>query len=117
MDVVVEIYRLTEVFPQRERYGLTSQLRSSSVSVPANIAEGRGRLTDGEWCQFLGHARGSLLELETEIFLAERLRMLGASEAEELLTETSKIGAGITHMIDYVRRRKLRKLQQIKKGQ
>lgn len=43
--------------------------------------------------------------------------MLGASEAEELLTETSKIGAGITHMIDYVRRRKLRKLQQIKKGQ
>ena len=63
----VEIYRTTDRFPKREIYGITSQLRRASVSVASNIAEGQGRLTAGEFKQFLGHARGSLLEAETPV--------------------------------------------------
>ena len=62
-SLAVEVYRQTEGFPKSEIYGLTSQLRRAGVSVASNIAEGQGRLTPGEFCQFLGHARGSLLEL------------------------------------------------------
>ena len=57
-----DLYRATESFPETEIYGLTSQLRGAAVSVPSNIAEGQGRLTSGEFCHFLGWARGSLPE-------------------------------------------------------
>ncbi|HET7748647.1 MAG TPA: four helix bundle protein [Terriglobales bacterium] len=73
MDLAADIYRITKTFPQNELYGITSQLRRASVSVPANIAEGQGRQTTGEFRQFLGHARGSLLETETHTLLAMRL--------------------------------------------
>ncbi|MGZ4818798.1 MAG: four helix bundle protein [Terriglobales bacterium] len=65
-----DVYRETANFPRTEIYGLTSQIRRSAVSIPANIAEGQGRLTRGEFKQFLGHARGSLLELETHLAIA-----------------------------------------------
>jgi len=64
------VYELTDKFPDHERYGLTSQIRRASTSVPLNLAEGSGRLTNGEWQQFLGYARGSLLELESALILA-----------------------------------------------
>jgi len=76
MDLVEEIYKITRGFPKNELYGLTSQLRRAAVSVPSNIAEGQGRLTPGEFKQFLGHAHGSLFETETQILLAGRLRYL-----------------------------------------
>jgi four helix bundle protein len=56
MDLAVEVYRVSAAFPQSEIYGLTNQVRRASVSVPGNIAEGQGRLTNGEFKQFLGHA-------------------------------------------------------------
>ena len=65
-----EIYRATEPFPKNETYGLTSQLRRAAVSVASNIAEGQGRLTKGEFCHFLGQARGSLLEVETQLSIS-----------------------------------------------
>jgi four helix bundle protein len=73
MDFVTEVYRATRTFPKEEIYGMTSQLRRAAVSIPSNIAEGQGRQTTGEFRQFLGHARGSLLETETQIVLSERL--------------------------------------------
>lgn len=76
MDLAAEVYRITRTFPGDELYGITSQLRRASVSVPANIAEGQGRQTTGEFRQFLGHARGSLLETETHILLAMRLHYI-----------------------------------------
>jgi four helix bundle protein len=67
MDLVLEIYRYTASFPKQEIYGLTSQMRRAAVSIPSNIAEGKGRYWRKELLQFLFHARGSLLELRTQI--------------------------------------------------
>jgi four helix bundle protein len=69
----LEIYELTSSFPGSERFGLTNQLRRASVSVASNIAEGYGRTTKGEYVQFLGHARGSNSEIETQLVIAKGL--------------------------------------------
>ncbi len=67
IDLCELIYRASAAFPSHELYGLTSQIRRAAVSVPSNIAEGAGRITNGEFVQALGHARGSLLEIETQL--------------------------------------------------
>ncbi len=72
-ELTVEIYKLTSLFPDSKRFGLTNQMRRASVSVASNIAEGYGRSTKGEYHLFLGHARGSCCEIETQIFIARRL--------------------------------------------
>jgi len=76
MDLVENVYCETQGFPKEERYGLTSQMRRAAVSIPSNIAEGKGRSTDRDRSLFFCHARGSLLELETQILIAERLKFL-----------------------------------------
>jgi four helix bundle protein len=92
MDFAVEIYRATDAFPKQELYGIVSQLRRASVSIPSDIAEGQGRRSTGEFRQFLGNARGSLLETETQILLAQRLEYLPPSAAECLLKRTAELG-------------------------
>jgi four helix bundle protein len=81
---VVEIYRTTKQFPKAENYELTSQLRRAAPSVVSNIAEGQGRLTKGEFCHFLGQARGSLLELETQLAIALDLGYPAEDEYKKL---------------------------------
>jgi len=76
MDLVLQVYRCTRSFPREEIYGLTSQMRRSAVSIPNNIAEGKGRFSRKELLQFLFHARGSLLELRTQIKIARELGFL-----------------------------------------
>ncbi len=72
MNLAEVIYQLTRSFPKEEVYGLTSQIRHCAVSIPANVAEGQGRRSKKEFQQFLGHARGSLLELDTHLELTLR---------------------------------------------
>jgi four helix bundle protein len=92
MALVLEVYRCTQAFPKTETYGLTSQLRRAAVSVPSNIAEGQARLSSGEFRQFLGNARGSLMEVETQITIAQELAYLDGGEAENLLAVTAEVG-------------------------
>ncbi|MFA6622064.1 MAG: four helix bundle protein [Candidatus Caldatribacteriota bacterium] len=76
VDLVDNIYRITESFPNKEIYGLTNQIRRSAVSVPSNIAEGAARSSKKEFIKFLYIALGSLAELETQIIIASRLGYL-----------------------------------------
>jgi four helix bundle protein len=88
----VAIYRLTEEFPREETYGLSVQLRRASVSTASNIAEGWGRASGGEYRQFLGMARGSNFETQTQLVIAGEL---GYGSKERLLTaEALSIAVG-----------------------
>jgi four helix bundle protein len=94
MDLAVEAYRLTSRFPPSESYRLVSQITRAAASVPANIAEGNARATRRDYGQFLSIAKGSLMELETFLMLAVRLKYLGQDEAASALrlaTEISKM--------------------------
>jgi four helix bundle protein len=89
--LVKGVYRATAGFPKEELFGLMSQMRRAAVSVPSNIAEGHGRLTDGNMGMFLGQARGSLFELETQIELARDLEFLNDEVMKELLGQCAEI--------------------------
>ena len=88
--LAVRIYRTTEGFPTRERYGLAAQMRSAAVSIASNVAEGYGRNNRGEYVQFLGIANGSLKELETQLLIAEEIGLMPG--AGSLLEECESIG-------------------------
>ena len=103
--LTVQIYQATEQFPRSELYGLTSQIRRAAVSVTSNIAEGQGRLTSGEFLHFLGQARGSLLELDTQLAIACDLHYL-KSEAYAVLDEaTYQVLGLLNRLIESLRRK------------
>ena len=85
MDVVIATYGLTRSFPSDEKFGLISQMRRASVSIPSNIAEGRKRGSDAEFKQFLRIAFGSAAELETQIEIACRLQFVSSDQTRGLV--------------------------------
>jgi four helix bundle protein len=95
MQLAVAVYRATRDFPREELYGLTSQIRRSAISVPSNIAEGQGRLKLGEFRQFLGIARGSNCELQTQLALA----IAPGIGNSEMLRETEGLSEEVGKMI------------------
>jgi four helix bundle protein len=99
MDLAESCYRLTARFPNDERYGLTSQIRRASVSIPANVAEGYGRNSKGAYIQFLRVAQGSLKELETHVLLAERLGLASSEVCSPLLTSCDSLGRMLWSLI------------------
>jgi four helix bundle protein len=94
VQLSLAVYQLTSEFPRSEQFGLTNQLRRASVSIASNIAEGYGRSTTGEYLLFLGHARGSISELETQLIIAKALKF-GSEDrhavAENLAVEVSSM--------------------------
>jgi four helix bundle protein len=102
MELTVCIYSLTRSFPKEEQYGLTSQLRRAAVSVASNIAEGRGRGTEGEFRQFLNIAQGSTYEVQTQLLVARQLKFGDGAllqNAESLCIETSKMLGAFIHTL------------------
>lgn len=91
VELVVEVYGATRVFPVQEIYGLTAQMRRAAVSIPSNIAEGAARGSRREWARFLGIARGSLAELDTQLEIAQRLGYLQPSVLSVLADRLDRI--------------------------
>jgi four helix bundle protein len=100
MDLAIEVYRETATFPRDEIYSLTQQMRRAVVSIASNIAEGKGRKSRKEFEQFLFHARGSLLELQTQTMIASRLNYISEERAKLLLDRAARIGRGLTGLIN-----------------
>ena len=104
MELVTEIYRVTKNFSKEELFGLMSQLRRAAVSIPSNIAEGKGRLSKGEFRQFLGNARGSLAEVETQIVIAQNLSYLDETETNKLLAMVEEVGKILNGLLSAVKK-------------
>jgi four helix bundle protein len=96
-------YKLTAEFPEAERFGLTNQLRRASVSVASNIAEGYGRSSRGEYLQFLGHARGSIFELQTQIVIADGLDFGDARRRREVQDTSDEVSKMLVAMMEKLR--------------
>lgn len=91
MELVMEVYKATKMFPREENFGLTSQKRRAVVSIPSNIAEGYGRLHQRETENFLSIALGSACELETQLILSKDLGYISLDEVEQLTIEVQNI--------------------------
>lgn len=87
VELATNVYQMTENFPKTERYGLTSQMRRSAVSISSNIAEGAGRESKKEFSQFLNISTGSCYELETQLRISQNLRFLSDAEFEKITDE------------------------------
>jgi four helix bundle protein len=105
MKFVAEIYQVTQRFPTEERYGITNQLRRASVSVPSNIAEGQARFSQKEFHHFLSQARGSLVEIETQLLIARDLKYLQPAKADTLLAAADELGRILNGLIASIKNR------------
>ena len=105
MKLALRIHRASSKFPKSEMYGLTSQIRRSALSIPSNIAEGKGRHTEKDFRLFLFHARGSLMELQTQIIFARELGYWTKPEADAFIKECAELGGGLTGLINYLTER------------
>ncbi len=103
MKLAQSAYRLIDELPKKEDFGLTSQLRRAAVSVPSNIAEGHGRLTDSQFRHFLGNARGSLYELQTQLELARDLGYLDGAKVREVMEQGWEVARLMNGLITSLR--------------
>ena len=99
MNFALGVYRATNNFPRYELYGLGQQLRRAAVSIPSNIAEGKGHHSDREFRNFLMHARGSLLEVQTQLMIAQELQYITPEEGKRLLESSDAIGRCLNALI------------------
>jgi four helix bundle protein len=103
MELVREIYRVSRKFPKEELFGLMSQIRRAAVSVPSNIAEGHAKLSRKEYQHFLGHARGSLAEIETQILIAKDLDYLNEIDMNYILNLSAEVGRVLNGLLASLR--------------
>ncbi len=98
--LATEIYRVTSEFPTTEQYGMTAQLRRATVSIPSNIAEGKGRETKRDFCHFLVQARGSLYEIESQVEIAKDLHYLDQVAANKLFSSCDELARILNGLIN-----------------
>ena len=108
IEMNVAVYKLTATFPKQEMYGLSSQMQRASVSVASNIAEGRGRLTPGEFKNFLGMAQGSNYEVQTQMAIVRKLAMGDASLLENANNLSVEVGRMLSSFISKMNTSKAR---------
>jgi len=99
MALAALCYAQTRSFPRAEAFGLTTQIRRSAASIPANIAEGNGRENTGSYIQFLRISQGSLKELETHVMLSQMVELMKATDAEQILDATEEVGKLLRSLI------------------
>jgi four helix bundle protein len=104
----VDIYNITKTFPNNERYGLTSQIRRSSSSIPTNIVEGCGQLDNGNLIRFLGIAKGSAFETEYQLLLAKDLNYITNEEYNVLIDKVKYIIRRLNNLIKSLKNCKLK---------
>ena len=102
-DLAEEIYHVTEALTNSENFGLKTQIRRAAVSIPSNIAEGYGRQSTGSYKQFLLIARGSVLELETQIELCVRLKYFDGDKIKNVETQITEISKMLTSLISKIK--------------
>ena len=107
-ELTLKVYEYTSNFPAIEKYGLVSQLRRASVSVVSNIAESQGRYYYAEIIRFLYDAKGSILEIQAQLFIARDLKYLKTEEAERLIEEYTNLTKQLNSFINYKRKKKER---------
>jgi four helix bundle protein len=100
MRLTREVYEHTAGFPKSELYGLTQQIRRAAVSVPSNIAEGKGYRSDKDFVRFLRHARGSLLELQTQLLIAGDLAYASREKSQAVLNRAEAVGRALSGLIN-----------------
>ena len=98
-----DVYLLTENFPKREVYGLTDQIRRAAVSIPSNIAEGKGQSTAKDFVHFLNTARGSLYELKTQLYIAREIAYLTEEDFSSLQKQIENLSHKIVAMIKFLK--------------
>lgn len=91
MNITKKTYKISKKLPKEETYGLTSQMRRSAVSIPSNIAEGSQRKTDKDFANFISIAKGSLVEMETQLILSKELEFLNENELIDLFKSISEL--------------------------
>lgn len=104
MNLSERVYRLSQSFPAAEQYGITSQVRRSAVSISANIAEGAGRSTDGDFARFLDIAFGSLMETVSHLTLAKRLELIEEAAFQDVYQTCESIGRMLTSFRNRLRK-------------
>jgi four helix bundle protein len=103
MDFVMDVYRTSKGFPRDELYGLASQLRRAAVGIPTNIAEGQARFSANEFHYFLARARGSLVEVETQLMIAQKLDYFTPEHGKSLLEKSAELGKILNGLIGAIR--------------
>ena len=103
MDFVMEVYKISRTFPREELHGLSTHLRRSAVSIPSNIAEGQARYSPSEFYHFLGRARGSLVEVETQLLISQNLGYFIPEHGKQLLDKAAEVGRILSGLIAAIR--------------
>lgn len=99
MDMVCEIYNITKLLPQEERFGLCDQMQRAAVSVPSNIAEGQSRSSTKEFIQFLSIAKASNAEVETQILICNRLMFISEENTQKAMSLCIEVGKMLNSLI------------------